>query len=100
MLADVTNRARGARGFQLIDGTTHLVEPGASTRLDLADHPLHGVWEAAGEVSIRSVANVPLQNPADSGAAPAGEASPEAHVPSRRKPPSGGSRHPLRGDER
>ena len=52
MLCDVTNRSRGPRGLQTEAGTTHLVEPGETARLDLADHPLHQAWEAAGEIAI------------------------------------------------
>lgn len=56
MLAHVTNRSRGARGFQSVDRGTVMVEPGASARLDLSDHHLHRAWEAAGEVAIAAVA--------------------------------------------
>ncbi len=63
MLADVTNRSRSPRGFLLSDGTTALLDPGAAARLDLADHPLHRAWEAAGDVAI-----VPLHGAGEIGA--------------------------------
>ncbi len=55
MLCDVTNRSRSPRGLQTAAGTTHFVEPGETARLDLAEHPLHSAWEAAGEIAIVAV---------------------------------------------
>ena len=52
MLARVTILGRGPRGFLTLDRGTVMVEPGASALLDLADHPAHDAWVAAGEVSI------------------------------------------------
>ena len=52
MRARVTNLSRGARGFHTVDGGTALVDPGASTVLDLASHPAHDAWVAAGEVDL------------------------------------------------
>ena len=52
MRARVTNLGRGARGFHVEDGGTVLIEPGSSASLDLADHPAHRAWAAAGEVRI------------------------------------------------
>lgn len=52
MLATVTNRARGARGFATLDKGVVLLEAGATALLDLADHALHRAWAAAGEVLI------------------------------------------------
>jgi hypothetical protein len=51
MRARVTNRSRAARGFQTPNGTV-MVEAGATLALDLADHPLHRIWQKAGEVEI------------------------------------------------
>ena len=52
MRARVTNLARGARGFLTVGGATVLLDPGASTVLDLAPHPAHDAWIAAGEVGV------------------------------------------------
>ncbi len=52
MLAKVTNRSRGARGFETRDRGTVLLEPGGSAILDLVDHPAHRAWETAGEVTM------------------------------------------------
>ena len=52
MRARVTNLSRGARGFLTADGGTALVEPGTSAVLDLAPHPAHDAWAAAGEVAL------------------------------------------------
>ena len=54
MRARVTNLSRGARGFHIAAGGTVLVEPGASAVLDLAAHPAHDAWAAAGEVAMAS----------------------------------------------
>jgi hypothetical protein len=52
MRARVTNLGRGARGFLTAEGATVLLDPGASTILDLAPHPAHDAWIAAGEVGV------------------------------------------------
>jgi hypothetical protein len=52
MLAHVTNKTRGARGFVTLDRGTVLLEPGATALLDLADHPLHRAWSASGGVVV------------------------------------------------
>ncbi len=52
MLARVTILGRGPRGFLTLDRGTVMVEPGASALLDLADHPAHDAWVAAGEASV------------------------------------------------
>ena len=52
MLARVTTLGGGPRGFLTLDRGTVIVEPGASALLDLADHPAHDAWVAAGEASI------------------------------------------------
>ncbi|WP_165359675.1 hypothetical protein [Lichenibacterium minor] len=52
MRARVTNMSRGARGFHTADGGTALLDPGASAVLDLAPHPAHDAWAAAGEVAV------------------------------------------------
>ncbi len=52
MLAQVTNRARGPRGFETLDRGIVLIEPGETKDLDLADHPLHRAWVSAGEIVI------------------------------------------------
>ncbi len=52
MRARVTNLSRGARGFHAADGGTVLLDPGASTVLDLAPHPAHDAWIASGEVAL------------------------------------------------
>ena len=52
MLATVTNRAKGARGFATLDREVVLLEAGASALLDLADHLLHRAWAAEGQVLI------------------------------------------------
>ena len=52
MRARVTNLSRGARGFNTADGGTALLDPGASAMLDLAPHPAHDAWVAAGEVGV------------------------------------------------
>ena len=61
MLCDVTNRSRGPRGLQTEAGTTHLVEPGETVCLDLAEHPLHRAWEAAGEIAIMKITADPSE---------------------------------------
>ena len=63
MLARVTNRSQGARGFHIGDGGTHFVEPGGSALVDLADHMLHRAWEAAGEVTIEVAADAAERKP-------------------------------------
>jgi hypothetical protein len=52
MRARVINLGRGARGFLTVGGATVLLDPGASTILDLAPHPAHDAWIAAGEVGV------------------------------------------------
>ncbi len=52
MLANVTNRAKGPRGFATIDREIVMLEAGASALLDLADHLLHQAWLASGQVLI------------------------------------------------
>lgn len=52
MRARVTNLSRGARGFHTADGGTALVDPGATTVLDLVPHPAHDAWVASGEVGV------------------------------------------------
>ncbi len=52
MRARVTNLSRGARGFHTSDRGTVLLDPGASTVLDLAPHPAHDAWAATGEVVV------------------------------------------------
>ena len=52
MLARVMTLGRGPRGFLTLDRGTVMVEPGASALLDLADHPAHNAWVAAGEASV------------------------------------------------
>ena len=52
MRARVTNFARAPRGFHTADGGTVLVEPGSSALVELADHPIHDAWAAAGEVKV------------------------------------------------
>lgn len=60
MLALVINKSGAARGFQSLDGRTVMVEPGASARIDLADHDLHEAWESAGEVAIVRIGDAEL----------------------------------------
>ena len=71
MRVRVTNLGRGARGFQTADGGTVLVEPGSSASLDLADHPAHRAWQAAGEVKIEPEI-LPPQEGEGSGRSPTG----------------------------
>ena len=52
MRARITNLSRGARGFLTTEGATVLLDPGASALLDLAPHPAHDAWIAAGEVGV------------------------------------------------
>lgn len=52
MLATVTNKGAAARGFATLDRGIVLLEAGASTLLDLAEHLTHRAWVAAGEVLI------------------------------------------------
>ena len=52
MLATVTNKGLAARGFATLDRGIVMLEAGASTMLDLADHLTHRAWAAAGEVLI------------------------------------------------
>ncbi len=52
MLARVMTLGRGPRGFLTLDRGIVMIEPGASALLDLADHPAHDAWVAAGEVNI------------------------------------------------
>ena len=52
MLARVMTLGGGPRGFLTLDRGTVMVEPGASALLDLADHPAHDAWVAAGEASV------------------------------------------------
>ena len=52
MLATVTNKAKGPRGFATLDHEIVLLEAGASALLDLADNLLHRAWAADGEVLI------------------------------------------------
>ena len=52
MLAQATNRSRSPRGLHTARDGIVLLEPGRTMLLDLADHPLHRAWEAAGEVRI------------------------------------------------
>ena len=52
MRARVTNLGRGARGFSTADRGTALLDAGASALLDLADHPVHDAWIAAGDVAV------------------------------------------------
>ena len=74
MRAHVTNKSGAARGFQSLDRGTAMIEPGASAELDLADHDLHRVWEAAGEVAIMPIGD----------AEPAPSPAPEKPKPKRR----------------
>lgn len=71
MRVRVTNLAAAARGFQAADGITAMVEPGASTLLDLADHPAHDAWVAAGEVKIEPE-SLPPRDGEGAGRSPAG----------------------------
>lgn len=52
MLATVTNKAKGPRGFATLDHEIVLLEAGASALLDLADNLLHRAWAADGDVLI------------------------------------------------
>jgi hypothetical protein len=55
MLAHVTNLAPSPRGIDCgRDGVT-LLDPGETLLLDIADHPAHQAWEAAGDVTIAPV---------------------------------------------
>ena len=50
-----TNLGHGARGFLTAGGVTVLLDPGASTDLELAPpHPAHDAWIAAGDVAVTS----------------------------------------------
>jgi hypothetical protein len=57
MLANVTNKAGGARGFHTLDRGTVLLEAGASALLDLAEHPLHRAWVASGDATVAPLAD-------------------------------------------
>jgi len=72
MRARVTNLGRAARGLQTSAGGTAMLEPGASADLDLADHPVHEAWVAAGGVRVDRLAereakpdDTPLARPLD-----------------------------------
>lgn len=75
MRARVTNLSRGARGFNTADGGTALLDPGASAMLDLAPHPAHDAWAAAGEVGI---------TPKEDGEPPVPRTRPAARPPAAR----------------
>ena len=57
MLATVTNKGRGPRGFATLDRGVVLLEAGASAVLDLAEHALHRAWAASGEVLLAPLAD-------------------------------------------
>ena len=52
MLAHVTNRAASARGFDTEGDGIVFVAPGETLLLDLHEHPAHGAWVEAGDISI------------------------------------------------
>ena len=52
MLAQVTNLAASARGFDTNGGGVVFVGPGETVLVDLVAHPAHQAWEALGEVAI------------------------------------------------
>ena len=52
MLAHVTNLAASARGFDTAGGGVVFVAPGETMLVDLAEHPAHRAWEAAGDITV------------------------------------------------
>lgn len=52
MLAHVTNLAASPRGFDTVGGGVVFVSPGETTIVDLAEHPAHAAWEAAGDIAV------------------------------------------------
>jgi hypothetical protein len=52
MLAHVTNLAASPRGFDTVGDGVVFVAPGETAIVDVAEHPAHGAWEAAGEIAI------------------------------------------------
>ncbi|KAA5611872.1 hypothetical protein [Rhodovastum atsumiense] len=69
-MATVSNKARGARVFNVVGGQSVVVAPGETRTFVLADpqHPVYAAWVKAGDVEIEFDPEVPAVAPA---AAPA-----------------------------